>query len=98
MDQWKITLLVMIAAGIIGALSRQFVQWIRDKQWPGQGDQPLFGTWWAELALGAVAGWIAWELPAYIEWTSSGRLGAWALGFVAPDVIENLAQALEPTP
>jgi hypothetical protein len=111
MEAWMVSFLLMMFAGLIGALSRQFVQWVRDKNWPGQGDTPLFGTWWCELFIGLICGWIAWELtnapieavkavlPDFIaELDKMSRLLAWALGFVGPDVLENLAQRIWPKP
>ena len=108
MDEWITTLTVMIIAGIIGAISRQFGQWIRDKKWPGRDEEtPLWGIWWAEVFLGGIAGWIAWELTiAPVDAVTAilpelvapllklSRLLAWAFGFIAPDYIEMLASRL----
>lgn len=85
MEAFLITLLLMVVAGAAGALTRVLLQRFREGTWPS--------SWWVQLILGAIAGWLSWEIPNYLpDWTNLGRLGAWALGFVFPDVAENLAQ------
>lgn len=94
MEAIILTLVLMIVAGLVGALTRVLIKWGSDGKWPGQDPEtPLFGTWWVQLLLGCIAGWITWEIPNYLpDLPNLGRLGAWALGFVFPDVAENLAE------
>ena len=110
MEAWILKLIILILVGVVGATCRQFGQWIRDGHWPGKdSDTPLYGVWWVELALGGVAGWIAWELTvAPVDAVTElfpdlagallklSRIMAWALGFVFPDVMELLAKRLWP--
>ena len=75
-----------IAAGFVGAFSRLCLQRWRDKELT-----KTLVQMGALLFLGSVAGWLVFQL-------GEGYIAAWALGFVFPDVAENLAAAYAPTP
>ena len=86
-------LIIMIIAGTIGAFSRILVQRFSTKTWPHE-------TWTGyavALTLGAIGGWIAWELPnlEMFNW-NPGRLGGYVVGYFFPDLIENLLEGLKP--
>ena len=73
-----------VVVGVIGAGSRLLVQWFRD----GEIKQtPLKIA--ALLGLGAVGGWVSLQLLSLFE--IQNYITAWALGFVFPDVAENIA-------
>ena len=73
-----------IAIGFTGAFSRLCLQWYRD----GEVTQTKVKMF-ALLFLGSVAGWVAFHLK-------SDYVAALSLGFMFPDVVENLAEAHSP--
>lgn len=80
------TVVWFIVVGFAGAFSRLCLQWYRDKKLT-QTPIQMFALFF----MGAVGGWIVFQL-------GSDYIAAWALGFVFPDVAENLAAAYAPTP
>lgn len=103
MQKWLTTLLILTTSGIIGQTSRILLQLLE------YGIPPKEEAWkiWVKLTLGAVGGWITWEIvnspieaiivlfPSFIaELTLISRLFAFTMGFTFPDILENLALIL----
>lgn len=78
-------ILLSVVVGIVGAASRLLLQRVRDGEF---GD---YGKIAALLVLGGIGGWLAFLVAGYVP------LAVWAMGFVAPDVIENLAATYGPS-
>ena len=92
MAPWMINFTLMIVIGMVGAVGRILIQRWSNKEWP-------HATWQGyavAIALGALGGYIAWELPNYIDWASTGRLGALVMGYFCPDILENLLEGFKP--
>ena len=87
-----INLMVMIVVGIVGAAGRIFVQRWSSKTWPHE----TLSGFIVALALGALGGYLAWELPHYIEWAYFGRLGALVMGYFCGDILENILEGFKP--
>lgn len=86
MNPLALEILVMIGVGIVGAATRIGVQRYSTKEWPHQKPAGFL----VALALGGVGGWITWEL-------GKDRLVAFAVGYLFPDIIENLIEGWKPT-
>ena len=76
--QLILTIIVYIALGFVGALLRLLLQWYRD----GEITQTQVRII-AILVMGCIAGFVAYEL-------GESHLATMALGFVFPDIAENL--------
>ena len=82
----------MITIGVIGAAGRILVQRWANKVWPHEKLEGFL----VALSLGALGGYVAWELPNYITWAYTGRLGALVMGYFCPDILENLLEGMKP--
>jgi len=82
-------LVIFIFLGFLGAVTRILIQIWRDKKIT-QTALEVF----CELVLGAIAGYLTWYLVTYYGWTN--HLTAWAVGFAAPDAIENIYRHYAP--
>lgn len=91
MELWLITLILCVVFGIIGAATRIGFQRWSNKKWPHE----TLDGYLVALGLGAIGGWLSWELPKYIDWNYD-RLGAFVLGYFLPDIIENLLEGFKP--
>jgi len=91
MEQWIVTLSLMVFSGILGATARIFVQRWSYKEWPHDKPEGFL----VALALGAMGGWLSYEVEL-AEIQSLGRLGAFAFGYLFPDLIENLLDGWKP--
>ena len=78
-------LLLSVALGVVGSISRILIQIVS----AGEETRSIL-VLGSLLALGAIGGGLAYLITGYVP------LAIWALGFVAPDVLENLADAYSP--
>jgi len=90
-----ITLGLSIFSGIVGAGTRIGVQLWSYRNTEEQPHDSIQG-YLVAIGLGAVGGWISWELPNYISEWSYGRLGAFAVGYLFPDIVENIVYGFKP--
>ena len=92
MEQWLVTLITLIVVGALGAATRILIQRWSNKTWPHENAEGFL----VALSLGAIGGYLSWELPNYIAEWNYGRLGAFVLGYFLPDVVENLLEGFKP--
>ena len=85
--------IMTIASGVVGAMARIIVQYLRDGKLPH--DLIRLGF---ELILGGIAGWLVFLLiyPTF-TWPEPELLG-FAAGYFAPDFVENVARIKLPKP
>ena len=79
-------IVLSVIIGVIGAISRILVQTINQDE-----EKRSVNVLASLLGLGAIGGWLAYLIAGYVP------IAIWALGFVAPDVVENLANAYSPS-
>jgi len=82
-----------IIVGMLGAISRMFVQIVRDG-WANWRKEKLIPDIIVEILLGGIAGYVAFLLVQRLNLVD--HITAYALGYVAPDALVNIAERFRP--